>query len=271
MGLGDEIMAAGHAMSAHALEPYRRVAICDTANRPRRHELWEGNPVIATPDDVARGEDVQRIQNANGCRPYVRYPFTVQGGALFTKWRARDYPGRIYLTEAELAPGVALSVELGRFVIIEPCLKRNANRNKQWVFNRYAAVVAARPDLAFVQLMHPDSNALPGAIQVRTGSFREACGILAAAAAYVGPEGGLHHAAAALGVRGVVIFGGYISPQTTGYPLHINLADEGPASPCGRWTLCAHCREAMDRITVPKVLEALESLVPAAALAGGVR
>lgn len=271
MGVGDEIMASGQAQAVYDADLSMRVAICDVLNRPRWHPIWDGNPILAHPEQVAMGEPVHRIQNASGCRPYLRYPFTVEGGAHFTDWRARDYPGRIYLTEAELAPGVRLQADRGRFVVVEPCLKQKANPNKLWGFNRYASVVAARPDLSFVQLMHPDSDPLPGADHIRTDSFRTACGILAAAAAYLGPEGGLHHASAVLGVRAVVLFAGVMNPETTGYPTHINLADDGPESPCGRWTPCEHCREAMDRITVPQVLEALESVVPVAELAGGVR
>lgn len=258
MGLGDEIMAAGHAMAAYRDDPSRRVAICDTANRPRWHELWEGNPVIATPDEVYRGEQVQRIQNANGCRPYVQYPFTVQGGARFTDWRARDHPGRIYLTEAERATGQEFRRRVGRFVVIEPALKATANPNKQWPVGRYAEVVARRPDVTWVQFMHAGSEALPGVCTLPTPSFRAACAYLSVADAYLGPEGGLHHAAAALGVRAVVIFGGYISPMTTGYPTHINLADHGPGSPCGRWLPCGHCRQAMERISVEHILEAFQ-------------
>jgi FkbM family methyltransferase len=50
-----------------------------------------------------------------------------------------------------------------------------------------------------------------------------AAGVLSGASLLISPEGGLHHAAAALGVRAVVIFGGFISPATTGYALHTNL------------------------------------------------
>jgi glycosyl transferase family 9 (putative heptosyltransferase) len=264
VGLGDEIMAAGHAMAAHRDDPSRRVAICDTANRPRWHELWEGNPVIATPDEVYRGENVQRIQNANGCRPYVQYPFTVQGGARFTSWRARDHPGRIYLTEAEQQTGQAFRRRIGRFVVIEPALKASANPNKQWPVERYAAVVRARSDVTFVQLIHAGSTSLEGVLPLPTPSFRAACAYLAVADAYLGPEGGLHHAAAALGVRAVVIFGGYISPRTTGYVQHHNLADDGPGSPCGRWLPCGHCRQSMERITVEHVLAGLLAIGAAA-------
>ena len=54
-------------------------------------------------------------------------------------------------------------------------------------------------------------------------SFRHALAILERARLYVGGEGGLHHGAAAVGVGGVVLFGGFVPPLVTGYAVHANL------------------------------------------------
>jgi ADP-heptose:LPS heptosyltransferase len=90
--------------------------------------------------------------------------------------------------------------------------------------------------------------------QVATKTFRDAVAILKNAAAYVGAEGGMHHAAAAVGVSGVVIFGGFIPPSVTGYGLHTNLA--GSDRFCGSFAACEHCRDAMNAISVDRVFEA---------------
>jgi hypothetical protein len=71
----------------------------------------------------------------------------------------------------------------------------------------------------------------------------------------------MHHGAAAVGVGGVVLFGGFIPPQTTGYAIHANLT--GGAEACGSLAACAHCRDAMDRIEVEEVVEhAMARLCP---------
>lgn len=266
MGMGDELMAAGQAQRVYDADPSRRVAICDAAGRPRWHELWEGNPIIATPAQVAAGEPVHRIRNAIGCRPYIRYPFTHQTGWTFTDWRASDHVGRLYLTEAELSDGRALAASIGPFVVVEPSPIKTSNANKAWGFDRFRTLVTACPEVRFVQLQHPEAIHLPGVTVVSVRTFRQACGVLAAAAAYVGPEGGLHHACAVLGAPAVVIFGGCCSVSTTGYPQHVNIADDGPGTPCGRWLRCSHCEAAMARITVDRVSGALRTL-----LAGHVR
>jgi len=83
--------------------------------------------------------------------------------------------------------------------------------------------------------------------------------MLARCSLYIGPEGGLHHGAAAVGTPAVVIFGGYIHPTTTGYAAHVNLfgADEA----CGNTTECQHCKLAMDAITVDQVYEAAKGIL----------
>lgn len=261
MGFGDEIMAAGHAQRVYDEDPSRRVAICDVRGRPRWSEIWDGNPIIASPSAVAGGEPVHRIANAVGCRPYLEYPFTERGGSHFTAWRACEHLGRLYLTVDELNRGKAIARRYDRYIVVEPSPIATSNVNKAWPASRFARLVAEYPDVAFVQLMHPESKPLWNVALVPVRTFREACGILQYAAAYVGPEGGLHHAAAVLNVPAVVIFGGCMSVRTTGYPTHLNLADDGPETPCGRWVPCAHCRDAMDRITVDVVAGALETVL----------
>jgi hypothetical protein len=51
----------------------------------------------------------------------------------------------------------------------------------------------------------------------------------------------------------VVLFGGFIPPQVTGYPTHTNLTAGSAA--CGKLQSCSHCRAAMDAISVEKVMK----------------
>jgi hypothetical protein len=260
LGLGDEIMAAGCAQRAFAADPSKRVAICDAAGTPRWHDLWEGNPIIAPPAAVRAGEPVTRIINAAGARPYVQ-SFSREEGWKFTPgWRARDQVGRLYLTHQERTIGLQLR-ERGPYVLLEPSLKGVQTRNKAWGFGKWLGLVKACPEVKFVRVLHEDRRTLPIAHQFPDLGFRQVLGLLASASAYVGPEGGLHHAAAALGVRAVVVFGGCIDPAVMGYPTHVNVADIEPGSPCGRYAPCTHCAEAMRRISVQQVTDALRDVL----------
>lgn len=257
MGVGDEILAAGMAQRLHERDPSRRVGIFDRFDRPRWHEIWEGNPAIAPPAAIRGREPVHRLRNASGCRPYIRYPFTTATGWRFNReFRARDYVARIYLTDAERARGAAALAKHGPFVLIEPWTKHG---NFRWPLRRWADLVAACPDLTFVQHTHPlTDGVVKGARVEPPTSWRFTCGILSAASSYVRSESGLCHAAAALGVPNVAFFGGTMDPDVLGgYPLQVVIADRGPGSPCGSWEPCQHCAAAMRRVTVDEVVEAL--------------
>jgi hypothetical protein len=66
--------------------------------------------------------------------------------------------------------------------------------------------------------------------------------------------------AAAVGLKGVVIYGGYISEHVTGYPIHRHIS-VGPGLGCGSRVKCEHCTEAMKSITLDRVaLEFIECL-----------
>jgi ADP-heptose:LPS heptosyltransferase len=108
-----------------------------------------------------------------------------------------------------------------------------------------------------LQLGHPDADLL-GIPLVEHVGFRQACGILHAARLIICPEGGLAHAAAALGVPAVVLWGGCVSAETLGYPEHVNLVDDDPKTPCGMLKPCPHCEQAWRKLTVDTVLEAVD-------------
>jgi ADP-heptose:LPS heptosyltransferase len=105
-----------------------------------------------------------------------------------------------------------------------------------------------------LQFDHGGAVKIAGAKLARTPTFRHAMAVLARASLYIGPEGGLHHAAAAVGIPAVVIFGGFIPPSVTGYATHINLT--GGAAACGSLKPCEHCKAYMDVISVADVMGA---------------
>ncbi len=259
MGLGDEIMAAGAARCLQDAGDPRPVAILDRHARPRRHPLWAGNPRIATPEAVARGLPVQTIDNGPGCRPYVDYGRTTATRWAYTDWRAT--PGELYDIEARKPQD---------YVIVEPHIKAKASPNKDWGRERWQDL-ARRLDLDWVQLGPPGTRLLDGVRHIETASFFDACRALTGARAAVLPEGGLHHAAAALGVPAVVIFGAMTSPANTGYDSHVNLFDAmggvpagrslSEGGPCGMRVPCGHCARAMARIAPPTVATHLEQLL----------
>ena len=253
MGLGDEIMVTGEARRVQMRDP-RPVAVAGRDGRARWHPLWHGNPRIAAPREVAAGRAVQWIVNGPGRRPYIDDQAMARGPRApwrFTAWRAT--PGEL--------PCVPRRPPAG-YVVVEPHLKPGASPNKQWGWANWQALVGLMPRVDWVQLGPPGMRVLEGAVHIPTPSFIEAGSALSGAAAAVLPDGGLHHAAAALGVPAVVIFGGFTSPANLGYDGHVNLFDPADGqSPCGERVPCAHCRRVLAAIRPETVAAHLERIL----------
>ncbi len=254
MGWGDEIMVSGIARRLQQRDP-RPVRVRDRKGRIRWSDAWRGNPRFAAPDH--RGP-VQVLVNGPGARPYI-------DGWSATRWRWRDWicaTGELHLDADERAFGRA---HAGR-VVIEPALKGGASPNKDWGAPRWRELAARlRADghrvARFASGDEPAGVDADGTEVIRAPNFRHAAAVLAHADAAALPEGGLHHAAAALGTPSVVLFGGFISPRQTGYAHQVNFFTGG--EPCGARRPCAHCRDAMARIAPRAVAATLSQLVAA--------
>ena len=269
MGMGDEIMAAGCAEE----ESRRRkcpVHITGVDGKPRWVDLWENNPHIAKPNVQA----FHRVINGPGCRPYIKGDFTLSERQHYTSWRAQDHRGHIFLSDKEKSFGKEVLDRLGPFVVVEPNNKVSGNPNKAWpwwkelipLLKGHRLVQMGSPNPALQRrivmggrkpLKRYKLKMLPGVEYIPTPVFRDACAVLARASALVTTEGGLHHAAAALGVKAVVIFSGSPPVESTGYPEHVNL---GGTDTCGRWQPCDHCQKLMRAITPEMVSSSLRKI-----------
>jgi ADP-heptose:LPS heptosyltransferase len=268
--MGDECLVTGEAKHLQESDPAkRRVVVVDRHNRPRWHPLWEGNPRIVKPGTKPAGERWLRLENAAWSRPYIdwhrmRAEFAeVHGNAPFTTKRVRDRRLPWRFTKHRARRGELFLPTLGptNAVVIEPSCKF-VTPNRNWGVRNWQKVVDALPDVDWLQINRPGEPVLRGARHIPAATPVEACIQLSAARLYVGPEGGLYHAAAALGIRSVAIFGGYVSPDNQGYDDCVNLYEPmGGESPCGQRIPCGHCGEALARITPDRVIAAVEEML----------
>lgn len=251
MGLGDNLMATGMARGAAA----RGKAIAFGDGKKIRWDqnsatIFDRNPNIARPGAEGRG-NLKWIPFYKGHRLYNSHG----DGRWIWNYEFRPTPGEMFFSVAERRTAEAYAPG---FVVIEPNVPtwKSVAPNKQWPAWRYNEVgkALAKSGHRLLQFSYKTGDVVNDAQQVISKDFRTALAILRRAALYIGPEGGLHHGAAAVGVKAVVLFGGFIPPQVTGYDTHINLT--GGAEACGSFNSCPHCRAAMDRISVDEVLDA---------------
>lgn len=218
----------------------------------RSAEVFRGNPNIAQPGSE-RAADVEWINYYKGHRIYNRQ--AVQRWIWNLDFR--PIPGEVFFHKSEKVAAERLE---GDYIVIEPEVERwkVASVNKDWGAARYQAVADAlkAEGHRVIQLRYPRSLAqLSGVQQVPTLGFRDALALIGRAKLYIGPEGGLHHGAAAVDTPAVVIFGGFIPPAVTGYDTHANLTG-GADEACGSLRPCSHCRAALDAITPAEVVSA---------------
>ena len=111
----------------------------------------------------------------------------------------------------------------------------------------------------FIQITYLGRNPMKGCINLDGLNFRTSAAILSLCDLFIGPEGGMAHAAAATNRTAVVIWGGHISPDITGYSFHKNLYNKHPMSPCGSKLVCAHCQEGLKKITITDVIKEIKN------------
>jgi len=256
LGIGDDIMLTAKLKRIKSENPDKSVVPVNS-KQIRWSAIYENNPNIS--NKITKNTILVQIRP----RPYTNGFIRNEKGSYSQLKPHKPKPGEIYFTDIEIKKAKNTLVNISNFIYIEPNIRKNCvyGTNKDWGFNKWQAVVDSFPDLTFVQATeHPSNKKLQNVTNIETPNLRDALAILSLSSFFVGGEGGMHHASAALGKRAVVIFGGVSSPNSTGYDNHISLYIEHPESPCGRTYKCDHCLECMDKITVQDVIDSINSL-----------
>jgi hypothetical protein len=243
MGLGDWLMASGDAKEANE-RTGKKVKLGDGVRMSWDGQVFANNPRMASNSDT----DVVWVKNYQGHRPYLKG--SKDGRLLFND----DYKprvGEVYFNQLEKKNIDKIDKD---YIVVEPNIKRLYAHtvNKAW----HGWEQLFKHDLPWLQL---------GDISVKrytkwkeTTTFRDALKVLSKAKLFVGTDGGLHHAAAALGIPSVVIWTGFTSPRHLGYDTHRNIHDG--SEPCGTYdSVCQHCLLKSKAITVEQVLDAVNT------------
>ncbi len=253
MGLGDEIMAAGRAKVI--FDRFNTaVAIVDNNNMTRNHPVWERNPAIDS-------NSVVKLKDGPGHRGYIKQ--WKGGRSVFNMdYCNRDHPGRIYPPD-ELREWAKQNIP-NDCIIIEPIVKRPSSLGKDWGFNKWADVARILNSLTDKPIIQLSNNlackTLPFASLINTPTFWHAAVAIERSFIVLTPEGGMHHMAGALNKSAIVIFGGFVHPNITGYSNHINLYVDIEGSPCGNYNTCGHCKKALSMITVDNVISKVKEI-----------
>ncbi len=257
MGFGDAIMASALVRGFHA---QGKLAAFFSPDGNHRRIKWTGvcedilayNPNVAKPAQETKANLIW-LPHYKKVFPYCRYDG--QQRKYIWNYNFKAEPGEIFFAPNDVMPRVSEP-----FIIIEPNVawQRSSNINKDWGEGKYEALTKAlvAHGCTVVQCIHSNSRRkLRGAQQIVTTTFRQAIRIMANASLAIVPEGGNHHAAAAVSVPAIVLWGAWSPPQTMGYASQIKLTGQEQLG-CGNTDLCPHCRAAFAGIGVEEVYEA---------------
>ncbi len=261
-------MGAGMARGAYARKEL--VAFGDEAQNKiiwdhNSDPIFRGNPNVAFPGAENRGANWVANLTLKWIPFYRNSRLYNKQDSVNERWiwnrEFRAIPGELFFSDAERQS----SVEAGKdWVIMEPNIppKRGAV-NKQWPLERYQWVSDQlnRDGHQVAQFQHP--HMIVGLRKVKalpTKTFRCAASLIDRAKLVISAEGGLHHAAAAVGTPAVVLFGAFIPVEVTGYEGHENIA-AADTDICGKYVPCEHCTKAMLSISAEQVYEAAKRLL----------
>jgi hypothetical protein len=243
LGLGDHIISTS--IVRRAFEKVKKPVCIGDGSVAEWSPVFENNPKIAREPYPG----VSWVRTYKGARPYIE---RVEEERLVYKKHFRVEPGEIFLTDSEkhIFDGYENAI------LIEPNTKRlPLSKNKDWGIGKWQAVVDALPEFKFVQLK-TGKYKLQGVEHIGSPGIRHGFSMVYKTRLFVGTDGALHHAAAALNKRAVVIWGGLASPENLGYGFHKNLW--AGSKPCGSKTPCFHCQMELEKITVEMVVKAIK-------------
>lgn len=172
----------------------------------------------------------------------------------------------LFLTDAERARGREFAGSGKRpLVALISGGKVKPTHNREWGCTNYALLAEALAPHAELLQISGDEDLRIGSEgrplrRVRAG-LREVAAVLACCDAFLTQEGGLMHVARAVGTPTVVIYGGTLLPEHSGYDRMTNIANQTDCSPCRQTRAnCTHLK-CMVPITPRRVLREIGALL----------
>lgn len=140
------------------------------------------------------------------------------------------------------------------------CILGSANTayspNKEWDPIKMSAVVTAlNNQFTTIQIGLESDPVLPTSYRMNGQiDFLQSVQLLSQSKLFIGPEGAFMHAAAAINIPAVIIFGGYIHPHQSGYHNTTGIKSDIACAPCLLTSPCPIALQCMKEIAADTVL-----------------
>ena len=285
MGYGDDIMATAEAREIKKKYP-NSIIVFGNGKKVFTSEIFENNPNIYNKKEINYKDNVIWIDNYLGHRPTVDLTKKTNEKKIFWNKKFSPQKGDIFFSGMEIDIAKKVTEKSRKIwkqhfnktpkalIVVEPGVKSaqyqktsgtkiigRSNLNRDWGFDKWQNVVNKfKNECIFIQTFKGKSKKLNGVFDVDC-NFRIAAAIMSFSNLFIGNHGGFSHAAAALNIDAINVFGGWVSPSITGYDNHTNLYIDSSESPCGSKLECEHCKKCMEKITIDDVSNAVEKFI----------
>ena len=271
MGLGDDLMITGIVEQEYIKHPDKQIVVGSLKRNLIFDSLvYLNNPKITPSKKLNKNKPVHFIDYNDENRFYINYEKCDHNNI---SWRTdfKLIPGRIYFSKTEITDAKNMLKKANIFwsnktetkhkgIIFFESYSTKQNhefysykmKNKNWGEENWIKLIDRLKDkYLIIQSVHEKAKKIDGVFYSENEfDFRTACAVLNNCDMFLGNEGGFGHAAAALNKKALIYFGGWISPQSTGYTMHENIYYDDFNSPCGAiGYLCHHCEKARKSFT----------------------
>jgi len=267
MGLGDDMMWLGEAEKVH--KQNKDAVIHDGREYS---PMWKGHDWVVAPDYDGPKKRILVPRKPGGNRWYI--DGWGPGKIIYKNYVPTPAPYRISTDEINKAVKILKDNGIkptDQFVIVNPDTKNTTlSSNKDWGFHRWQSltdklnghvkVVRVKPSGPVKDisgLVQYGQKTLDNAINISEDDVRVSFAIMSFSKLIITSEGGVHHFAAAINKPALVLYGGAIHPDQTGYVdrNQTYYVYNDPKTPCGSQIPCKHCKEAMAAIDPQVVFE----------------
>ena len=177
----------------------------------------------------------------------------------------------LYFTSLEVSWAkefIESQIRAGSYIVVEPGTNTDWFGDlRSWPFDRWQELVSyikkTHPEFSILQVGLPDTQLLEGVVDLRgQTSFREAALVIKNSRLFIGTEGGLMHAAAAVKTSSLILWGGITLPSFAGYQNHQKiLSNFVSCAPCGQLGWCDNDRKCMMNLTTSMAILMLDKLL----------
>jgi ADP-heptose:LPS heptosyltransferase len=242
----------------------------------RHPAIYQGNPYVRhLPFGQKINYKLAKVLSGIGWVKAVRHIDYYQEGRVPQKHILQLLSERVGLKEVPPRPVIFLSdEERAQKILPESSKPRIALQstgnslwtdNKNWGADRFLELAGMiSGSFSLVQVGAAGDPPLPVELNLAGKlSLRQTLRVLGECSGFVGQEGFLMHAAAAMSAPSVIVYGGFLAPWQTGYPFNVNLYNPVPCAPCWLETLCPYQKKCMTEIHPDQVAAELERLLKA--------